>query len=141
MNRHLAKLAISEKDAIAAGTKIASESILNIRTVASLSECFCFEFRKKTQSFHKLRFGQRNLYFLCILRAGLEKHTVERFMREMEQVERLACKKVRFRGLVNSFSQAVPQIAYVVALYYGGLMVANDEIHYKNLIRFVCGHF
>lgn len=36
--RHLAKSAISEKDAIAAGTKIASESILNIRTVASLSK-------------------------------------------------------------------------------------------------------
>lgn len=35
-SRHLAKSALSEKQAIEAGTKIASESIANIRTVASL---------------------------------------------------------------------------------------------------------
>lgn len=55
----------------------------------------------------------------------------------MEHVERLACKKVRFRGLVNSFSQAIPFLAYAIAFYYGGLMVANDEIHYKDLVRYV----
>lgn len=69
---------------------------------------------------------------------GLESHTIVRFEREMEHVERLACKKVRFRGLVNSFSQAIPFLAYAVALYYGGIMVANDEIHYKDLVRYVC---
>lgn len=38
VNRYLAKSALSEKLAMASGAKIASESISNIRTVASLSK-------------------------------------------------------------------------------------------------------
>ncbi|XP_055307776.1 multidrug resistance protein homolog 65-like [Sitodiplosis mosellana] len=100
--KHLAKSAISEKEAIAAGTKIASESIMNIRTVASLRQ---------------------------------EEQMINRFMGEMERVEKLAFKKIFFRGLVNSFSQAVPFLAYAVALCYGGHLVAYGEIHYKNIVR------
>lgn len=62
---------------------------------------------------------------------------ISRFVSEMERVERLALKKIYFRGFVNSFSTAVPCLAYAVALYYGGLMVANDEIHYKNIVRYL----
>lgn len=66
-----------------------------------------------------------------------KKSRIIRFVREMEHVERLACEKVRFRGLVNLFRQAIPFLAYAVALYCGGMMVTNDEIHYKNLVRYV----
>lgn len=62
---------------------------------------------------------------------------IKRFIDEMDRVEKLAFKKIFFRGLVNSFSQAVPFLAYAVALTYGGFMVANGEIHYKNIVRYV----
>lgn len=49
LNRHLAKSAISEKEAIAIGTKIASESITNIRTVASLRK-YIISFQRNTKN-------------------------------------------------------------------------------------------
>lgn len=60
---------------------------------------------------------------------------IQRFVNEMVRVERLGRKKIIFRGLVNSFSQAIPLLAYAIALCYGGFMVANDEIHYKEIVR------
>lgn len=60
---------------------------------------------------------------------------IVRFVSEMERVEQLAGKKIRYRGLVNSFSQAIPLLAYGIALCYGGFMVANNEIHYKDIVR------
>lgn len=62
---------------------------------------------------------------------------IARFAVEMERVEKVARRKIIFRGLVNSFSQAIPFLAYTAALCYGGFMVANDEIHYKYIIRYV----
>lgn len=126
----MAKSAISEKEAIAAGTKIASESIMNIRTVASL--------RKNMFLFHFYDFFETSrLIDRFITSTGQEKQMINRFMVEMERVEKLAFKKIFFRGLVNSFSQAVPFLAYTVALCYGGFMVAYGEIHYKNIVRYV----
>lgn len=60
---------------------------------------------------------------------------IERFTKEMDCVERLSRKKILFRGLVNSFSQAVPLLAYAVALGYGGYMVGSNEIAYKEIVR------
>lgn len=87
---------------MATATKIASESITNIRTVASLRQ---------------------------------EKFMIQRFIDEMVRVERLGRKKIIYRGLVNSFSQAIPLLAYGVALCYGGFMVAYGEVHYKEIVR------
>lgn len=60
---------------------------------------------------------------------------IERFTTEMRNVEWLSRKKIIFRGVVNSFSQAVPLFAYAVALGYGGYMVARNEIEYKEIVR------
>lgn len=60
---------------------------------------------------------------------------IERFTTEMMSVKRLSRKKIIFRGLVNSFSQAVPLLAYAVALGYGGYMVGSKEIEYKEIVR------
>lgn len=122
--RYLAKSTISEKEAMAAATKIASESITNIRTVASLS---MNEF-----TFIPKSIGTK---FECFAHLGQEKFMIQRFVDEMVRVEGLGRKKIIFRGLVNSFSQAIPLLAYAVALCYGGFMVANDEIHYKEIVR------
>lgn len=62
---------------------------------------------------------------------------IARFASEMDRAEKVARRKIIFRGLVNSFSQAIPALAYIAALCYGGFMVANGEIHYKYIIRYV----
>lgn len=60
---------------------------------------------------------------------------IVRFVNEMQRAEHLSKKKIMYRGLVNSFSQAIPLLAYAVALTYGGHMVAYGEIHYKHVVR------
>lgn len=53
----------------------------------------------------------------------------------MNKVEAMIRKKLIWRGLVSSTAQAIPIFGYGVTLYYGGLMVANEEIHFKNIIK------
>lgn len=60
---------------------------------------------------------------------------IDRFTHEMDKVEILARKKAIWRGLINSVSQAIPFLLYAIALSYGGYLVANDELHYKNIVR------
>lgn len=71
--------------------------------------------------------------FVYIL--GQEPHVIARFIREMYRVEGIIKKKLIWRGLVSSTGQAIPFLGYAAALYYGGLMVANNEIHFKNIIK------
>lgn len=66
---------------------------------------------------------------------GQEKATILRFVKEMENVQKIARKKTLWRGLLNSITQAIPGAAYGVAYCYGGFMVANGEIQYQNVIR------
>lgn len=60
---------------------------------------------------------------------------IERFTKEMSNVEMVARRKTIWRGLINSVTQAIPIFSYGVALYYGGILVSSEEIHYKNVIR------
>ncbi|PZC77504.1 hypothetical protein B5X24_HaOG200315 [Helicoverpa armigera] len=49
---------------------------------------------------------------------------------------RLAARKsLRWRGCVFSFGQTAPVAGYALALWYGGVLVANGEIPYKNVIK------
>ncbi|XP_055326893.1 multidrug resistance protein homolog 65-like [Sitodiplosis mosellana] len=66
-----------------------------------------------------------------------EKSTISRFTSEMENVQKISRKKVIWRGLLNSITQAIPGLAYGFALAYGGYRVAERELHYKYVIR-VC---
>lgn len=55
----------------------------------------------------------------------------------MENVQRIARKKIVWRGLLNSTTQAISfGLTYGFALSYGGYLVANGEIHYKQVIRY-----
>lgn len=60
---------------------------------------------------------------------------IERFMKEMSNVEMDARRKTLWRGVINSITQAIPIVAYGVALCYGGILVSNEEIACKNVIR------
>lgn len=53
----------------------------------------------------------------------------------MKHVERIARKKIVWRGLLSSTIQIVPSFVYGFALYYAGHLIANGDIHYKQVIR------
>ncbi|GAB0096239.1 Multidrug resistance protein homolog 65 [Sergentomyia squamirostris] len=93
---------MAEKKAIEEATKIATEALLNIRTVASLRQ---------------------------------ESNMVGRYSKEIQNVERSVKRKLMFRGSVFSIGQSAPMFAYAVALYYGGVLVANEGVSYENLIK------
>lgn len=98
----MANAAEAEKKGIEEISKIATESVLNIRTVASLRQ---------------------------------EPHIIARYCAEISKVEKTIRKKLALRGLVNSTGQSIPFFGYSLALYYGGLLVANEGIHFKNIIK------
>lgn len=62
---------------------------------------------------------------------------VERYVNEMMKVESIIRKKIIWRGLVNSVAQSIPFFGYAAALCYGGFLIANGEIHFKNVIKWV----
>lgn len=62
---------------------------------------------------------------------------IERYTKEMTHVEQLIRKKIVWRGLVNSFAQVTPLIAYAYAFYYGSFLIASKELHFKNVIKLV----
>lgn len=122
--KNLSKSEMTEKDAIGIGMKIASEAITNIRTVASLSKCRGCSFTQSiSHAFYKF--------------IGQEQSMIERFTNEMEKVRKISRKKVAWRGVLNSIMQVIPGLAYGFGLSYGGYLVVNREIEYKNVIR-VC---
>lgn len=68
---------------------------------------------------------------------GQEQHVIKRFIEEMEKAE-LACRtKIRYRGLVFSLGQAMPFFGYALCLGYGGTLVADGQLPYKNVIKYV----
>ena len=66
---------------------------------------------------------------------GQEPHVLSRFYNEIEKVEQLCRQKMKFRGIVFALGQAAPAFGYAVSLYYGGMLVANDGLEYKNVIK------
>lgn len=65
---------------------------------------------------------------------------IERYVSEMTKVSSIIRKKIIWRGLVNSLAQSIPFFGYAVALCYGGFLIADGEIHFKNVIKYVSFH-
>lgn len=99
-------------------TKVANEAILNIRTVASL---------RKTKKYIR--------FFLDHIFLGQEPHIYSRYCKEMNKLEKIMLKMMSLRGLVNSLGQSIPYFGYALSLYYGATLVANDGVHFKNMIK------
>lgn len=74
-------------------------------------------------------------YIEIIAHLGQEKYMIARYVNEINQVQSVVSKKIVWRGFVNSLAQSIPFFAYAVALYYGGLLIADGEIHFKNVIK------
>lgn len=66
---------------------------------------------------------------------GQETHIFQRYSTEISKLEKTIIKKMSLRGLVNSTGQTIPFLGYALALYYGGIMVANEGVHFKNIIK------
>lgn len=60
---------------------------------------------------------------------------IGRYANEMMRAEKIMQKKIRWRGLVNSLAQSIPFFAYVIALCYGGYLVAQKQIEFQNVIK------
>lgn len=66
---------------------------------------------------------------------GQERHVMERYATQIDLVEKACIKKQRFRGFVFGLGQAAPLLAYGLSLYYGGILVADGDIRYENIIK------
>lgn len=66
---------------------------------------------------------------------GQEFHILERYEREIMNVHNYCLKKSRFRGLVFGLGQTVPLLGYGLSLWYGGTLVAKNEMPYENVIK------
>lgn len=97
-------MAATEAAGIEAVTKIATESITHIRTVAGL---------------------------------GQEPYMFQRYCSELEKLEKTLLRKLRLRGFVNSLGQSIPYFGYALSLYYGGMLVATEDVPFQNIIKCV----
>lgn len=64
-----------------------------------------------------------------------EEQIIERYSKEIMNVEVAVEKKLYFRGVVFASVQAIPMIASAVAMYYGGVLVAREGLHYEKVIK------
>ena len=64
-----------------------------------------------------------------------EKFVFERYCQQIDVVDKACQKKLKFRGFVFGLGQAAPFIAYGVSLYYGGMLVANENLPYQDIIK------
>lgn len=66
---------------------------------------------------------------------GQETYIYDRYCKEIAKLEKIVIKKMSLRGLVNSTGMSIPFFGYALALYYGGMMVANEGVHFKDIIK------
>lgn len=69
---------------------------------------------------------------------GRERYFMEKYFVELNEVNKAIRVRSRLRGVVYSFGQAAPFLGYALSLYYGGTLVASQEVNYKEVIKYVC---
>lgn len=60
---------------------------------------------------------------------------IDRYVTETTKMSDLVQKKIAWRGLVNSLAETIPSFASMLTFCYGGYLVVNGEIHFKNVIK------
>ncbi|XP_037948001.1 multidrug resistance protein homolog 49-like isoform X1 [Teleopsis dalmanni] len=66
---------------------------------------------------------------------GLEKSLLSYYNKQIDHANVACRRKFKFRGTVFGMGQASLFLSYGVSLYYGGWLVANKSVHYKNVIK------
>ncbi|KAI8440970.1 hypothetical protein MSG28_009258 [Choristoneura fumiferana] len=64
-----------------------------------------------------------------------EEGIINRYIKAGTEARKTARNSLRWRGCVFSFGQTAPVAGYAVSLWYGGNLVANKEVEYKNVIK------
>ncbi|KAL0879462.1 hypothetical protein ABMA27_003213 [Loxostege sticticalis] len=64
-----------------------------------------------------------------------EQGVLERYRQAGLAAKKTARKSLRWRGCVFSFGQTAPVAGYALSLWYGGVLVANREVPYKDVIK------
>lgn len=60
---------------------------------------------------------------------------LNRFQKAGIQARDTAIKSMRWRGVVFAFGQTAPVAGYALSLWYGGNLVADREVPYKDVIK------
>lgn len=100
--KYMAKNLVKEKEILEEASRIATEALSNIRTVAGLRR---------------------------------EKDIVELYEKEMIKVEMQIKKRLRFRGVVNSFGPAVMFLGYAMAMSYAGILISGGTVELRNVTK------
>jgi len=64
-----------------------------------------------------------------------EERFLKRYCEELEHVAKATRIKNRLRGVVFSCGQTAPFFGYALSLYYGGYLVARENLNYENVIK------
>ncbi|XP_061717365.1 multidrug resistance protein homolog 49-like [Cydia pomonella] len=64
-----------------------------------------------------------------------EEGVIQRYVEAGRAAANTAIKSVRWRGCVFAFGQTAPVAGYALSLWYGGVLVANREVPYKDVIK------
>ena len=69
--------------------------------------------------------------------AGLrrEQTFVDLYLGELARPHADSKRRAHIRGLVFGFAQSVPFFAYAGCMYYGGWLVVNEGLDYKNVFK------
>lgn len=60
---------------------------------------------------------------------------INQYAAETVKMSTLVRKKIAWRGMANSLAESIPTLANALTLCYGGYLVANGEMHFKNVIK------
>uniref|UniRef100_A0A182SUX2 ABC-type xenobiotic transporter n=1 Tax=Anopheles maculatus TaxID=74869 RepID=A0A182SUX2_9DIPT len=66
---------------------------------------------------------------------GQEKHVLHRYSQETVKIDDACRRKTRLRGTVFALGQVMPFAGYGLALFYGGKLVSEKELEYKDVIK------
>uniref|UniRef100_A0A182FDS3 ABC-type xenobiotic transporter n=1 Tax=Anopheles albimanus TaxID=7167 RepID=A0A182FDS3_ANOAL len=66
---------------------------------------------------------------------GQERHVLDRYSKETVKIDEACRKKTRLRGTVFALGQVMPFAGYGLALFYGGKLVSEKELEYKDVIK------
>lgn len=72
---------------------------------------------------------------LFLIPTGGEQGVLARYEEAGVKAKATARKNIRYRGMVFSFGQTAPVAGYALSLWYGGVLVANKEVPYKDVIK------
>jgi len=66
---------------------------------------------------------------------GQEPQILDRYSKEVDNLHVFCQRKSRFRGFIFGLGKSVPLMGYGLSLWYGGTLVAKNEMPYEDVIK------